>query len=276
MSSKLNKERNEKLALKRYGHEILKEIQWKGYSYTTIYRLLAERLYVPEKQAHFSYMQSKRELNHAVEQLRYLANTLPDTEFKLKGPSPGKKSRKLLKLKTIQIQEKIKLKTIHINKRAINILSREQQAKAFEELRKLKSYPHSNVELIQNTSYNKSKMSINRDAVKEIYSHDGQDAAIHYLVTSENCTLSEANRILSIISNTQIPLVVETPEDIPLGSFYCIKDNELIPETQDHTAICPICHQDITKQIIDNSDESVLVQAMLKAKSFFNRYNPFK
>lgn len=226
-----NKENNEKLALKREGHALINNIKWKGYSLDKVYYLLAQELHVEEHQAHFSYMQSRRELGRAVQVLRMLYHKLPDTKFKSKPR---------------------------------------------------KSYPQPKVWIKKNPSYN-IHMSINREAVKEIYNHDGEDAALLYLTEKESATQEEAKRILAVIVSK--PAIATEPQ-LPT-TFYCVKDNELVVEdTNTKTAICPNCQVDLSKETAEqaiaraNSSDIITYEATAdytqQRQPWYKRLWPFK
>lgn len=76
----INKENKEKLALKREGHLLIDKIKWRGYSKDTVYMMLAKEMKVEERHAHFSVMNSLRELRKAIEALRLLEKKTPKTE----------------------------------------------------------------------------------------------------------------------------------------------------------------------------------------------------
>jgi len=76
----LNKENVEKLALKREGHSLIDKIKWRGYSKDTVYIMLAKEMGVEERHAHFSAMNTLRELRRAVDALRILEKKVPKTE----------------------------------------------------------------------------------------------------------------------------------------------------------------------------------------------------
>ena len=75
----INKENKEKLALKREGHSLIDKIKWRGYSKDTVYMMLAKEMGVEERHAHFSVMNSLRELRKAIEALRLLEKKTPKT-----------------------------------------------------------------------------------------------------------------------------------------------------------------------------------------------------
>lgn len=77
----LNKENNEKLALKRAGHSLIDRIKWKGYSKDQVYSLLSKELGREERHAHFGAMNTLRELRPAVEALERLFKKLPNTQY---------------------------------------------------------------------------------------------------------------------------------------------------------------------------------------------------
>lgn len=76
----INAENREKLALKREGHLLIDKIKWRGYSKDTVYMMLAKEMGVEERHAHFSVMNSLRELRKAIEALRLLEKKTPKTE----------------------------------------------------------------------------------------------------------------------------------------------------------------------------------------------------
>lgn len=274
-SVNLSKERIEKLRLKRQGHSLIDKIKWKGYSKDFIYITLAKKLGVHGHQGHFASMHTIRELSRAVDVLILLENKLPITPYVSKGIIKPKTSVKIKAenvVVPILITQTKKEKRKQTKKQ--NVLPRDDMIKALEELKQAKSYPHSTVGLIENSSYN-IHMSINRDAVKEIYSHDGKEAAIKYLVDSEHASLNEAQQLLPIIIGGNNPSFLNFDADPP-ATFYCMRDNELIGETPDKTAVCPVCGVDISQQHFDSSDSVQPNEYMFKIKAFFNKINPFK
>lgn len=63
-------------ALKQEGHDIIDDLVKKGWSKSSVYRMLAERLEVSERSAHFYNIFTVREAQRAVEKLEQLREYL--------------------------------------------------------------------------------------------------------------------------------------------------------------------------------------------------------
>lgn len=136
-----NKENREKLALKRAGHSLIDRIKWKGYSKTQVYFLLSNELGREERHAHFSAMNTIRELQPAVEALDRLLRKLPETTH-ARSTSFQKKLQKqkcpiVIKLpvpKPTTVYVPPKYKTIK-EKKKVDVLPRKKVLEALEQMK---------------------------------------------------------------------------------------------------------------------------------------------
>lgn len=138
----LNKENNEKLRLKRTGHSYIDQIKWKGYSKDQVYLLLSHELGREERHAHFSAMNTLRELRPAVEALERLLNKLPNTKYAytnrgkvIQQKCPIVIEVPVAKAITLEVPKK---KPTKRQKLKSDVLPRAQVLKALEEMKKAK------------------------------------------------------------------------------------------------------------------------------------------
>ena len=89
-------------------------------------------------------------------------------------------------------------------------------------------------------------MSVNISAVREIYHHDGYDAAVKYCVEHENMTLSASRGYVSSFDSPSSLLIFNNPplKEEYTVSYYCERDRHLFVSSSDQ---CPICKGHIMK-----------------------------
>lgn len=72
MSTRVKRDMPTLRALKQEGHDIIDDLVKKGWSKSTVYRMLADRLQVQEQSAHFYNIYTVRDARTAVEVLKAL------------------------------------------------------------------------------------------------------------------------------------------------------------------------------------------------------------